>query len=71
VIAIIGLIAAAFVPMAYCKYGCPTGLVLAFVRSHGKADRFSIRDTVAGFMVLFVVALYHQYDSVHRWIVGG
>ncbi|NIP94636.1 MAG: hypothetical protein GWO24_14810, partial [Akkermansiaceae bacterium] len=31
-IAIAGLLASAFIPLAYCKYGCPTGLLLKFVR---------------------------------------
>jgi hypothetical protein len=69
VIAAAGLAAAAFVPMAYCKYGCPTGLVLSFVRSHGKADAFGRRDVAAGVMVLLVVALYAGYGPVHHWIV--
>ena len=34
--------------MAYCKYGCPTGLVLSFVRSHGKADGFGRREVGRG-----------------------
>jgi NosR/NirI family nitrous oxide reductase transcriptional regulator len=69
VIAIAGLVAAAFVPMAYCKYGCPTGMVLSFLRSHGKADVFGRRDIAAGVMVLLVVALYMGYGPVHHWIV--
>jgi hypothetical protein len=55
--------------MAYCKYGCPTGMVLSFVRSHGKADVFGRRDVAAGLMVLLVVALYMGYGPVHHWIV--
>jgi len=69
VIAVVGLVAAVFVPMAYCKYACPTGLVLTFVRSHGRADRFTRRDLGAGLMVLFVMALYAVYPPVHHWIV--
>jgi hypothetical protein len=69
VIAVVGLIASIFVPMAYCKYGCPTGTLVNFVRSHGRADRFGRRDVAAALMVLFVVALYLTYDGVHHWIV--
>lgn len=69
-IAVAGLIVAAFVPMAYCKYGCPTGLVLSFVRSHGRADGFGRRDLGAGLLVLGVLALYLRYDAVHWWIYG-
>ena len=39
-IAIVGLVVAGFVPMAYCHYGCPTGALLNFIRSHGPAERF-------------------------------
>lgn len=70
VIAVVGLIAAAFVPMAYCKYGCPTGLVLQYVRSHGKADSFGRRDWVAGLLVLAAAGMYLRYDAIHRWIYG-
>ncbi|MDB5296470.1 MAG: NosR regulatory protein [Phycisphaerales bacterium] len=69
-IAVVGLIAAAFVPMAYCKYGCPTGLVLSFVRSHGKADRFGRRDLAAGLLVLGVAGLCLRHADVRRAIYG-
>jgi hypothetical protein len=69
-VAIGGLIAAALVPMAYCKYGCPTGLVLSFVRSHGKADGFGRRDIAAGAMVMLTFALYYWYYALHRWLIG-
>ena len=68
-IALVGVIAAAFVPMAYCKYGCPTGMLLYFVRSHGRADRFARRDWAAGAMVCLAFALYAAYPSVHHWIM--
>lgn len=69
-IAVVGLVAAAFVPMAYCKYGCPTGMVLSFVRSHGKADTFGRRDLTAGLLALMVVGLYLKHDEVRRAIDG-
>ncbi|QOV90404.1 4Fe-4S binding protein [Humisphaera borealis] len=69
-VAIAGLIAAVFVPMAYCKYGCPTGMVLNFVRSHGKADHFGRRDLAAGLMVLFVVGVYIKHDQIDLAIRG-
>ncbi|MCA9183427.1 MAG: FMN-binding protein [Planctomycetales bacterium] len=51
-VAIVGLVASLFVPMAYCRYGCPTGKLLDFLRatSHGRWTR---RDTV-GLVLLFV-----------------
>jgi NosR/NirI family nitrous oxide reductase transcriptional regulator len=69
-VAAAGLVAAAFVPMAYCRFGCPTGMVLAFVRSHGKADGFSRRDLAAGLMVLGVIALYYCYQPLHMRLIG-
>ena len=69
-IAVAGLIAAMFVPMAYCKYGCPTGAVLAFLRSHGKADRFGRRDVFAGLLLLMAIALYATYGAIRHWIMG-
>jgi thiamine biosynthesis lipoprotein ApbE/Na+-translocating ferredoxin:NAD+ oxidoreductase RnfG subunit len=47
IIAVVGLIASLFVPMAYCHFGCPTGALLKFVRSSGGADYFGKRDFVA------------------------
>ena len=31
-VAIVGLVASLFVPMAYCRYGCPTGALLKFLQ---------------------------------------
>jgi NosR/NirI family nitrous oxide reductase transcriptional regulator len=47
IIAAVGLIASMFVPMAYCRFGCPTGVLFSFVRSPGSADRWGRRDTTA------------------------
>ena len=69
-VAVAGLVAAAVVPMAYCRYGCPTGMVLSFVRSHGKADGFGRRDLAAGAVVALVVALYAWHHPLHKWLVG-
>jgi hypothetical protein len=68
-IAVVGLVAAAFVPMAYCKYGCPTGMVLNFVRSHGRADAPGRRDVAAAIMVVFAATLCAGYEPIHRWIL--
>ena len=53
-VAIIGLVASLFVPMAYCRYGCPTGKLLDYLRatSHG---RWTLRDTAG--LVLLIVAV--------------
>ncbi len=47
VLAIVGLVAAVFVPQAYCKYGCPTGALFKFVRSASQTEAWGRRDTWA------------------------
>lgn len=69
-IAVAGLIAAAFVPMAYCHYGCPTGAVLNFLRGHGRNDRFGRRDVVAVLLVVLAAVLSHYHLQIHEWIVA-
>jgi len=46
-IAVFGLGASVFVPMAYCRYGCPTGALLSFLRTASAQERFSARDFIA------------------------
>ena len=54
-IAIVGLLASMFIPMAYCRYGCPTGALLGFFRFNSKSDRWSRRDWFA--VCLFAIAV--------------
>ncbi len=70
-VAIAGLIFAAFVPMGYCKYGCPTGALLEYVRAHGHADKFGRRDIVAGLIVGLIALIWWQHATLHTMIVGG
>jgi NosR/NirI family transcriptional regulator, nitrous oxide reductase regulator len=56
-VAAVGLIAAWFVPMAYCRYGCPTGALLNFLRFHGHSDRVSRQDLAATALVLLALAI--------------
>ena len=67
-IAIAGLVAACFVPMAYCHYGCPTGALLNFIRSHGPADRFGRREIAALFLVVLAFVLSRLGVPFHDWI---
>ncbi len=58
-VAIVGLTASLFVPMSYCRYGCPTGALLKFMRYTGKGDAFGKRDAVAlGLVMLAIVLRY-------------
>ena len=54
-IAIVGLVASLFVPMAYCRYGCPTGALLQFLRFHGRSDRLSIQDAAAAALTILAI----------------
>ncbi len=57
----IGLLAAVSVPKAYCKYGCPTGALLEFVRARGPGDKFGKRDVAAGLLLAGAFAM--------RWLM--
>ena len=53
-IAVVGLVASLFVPMAYCRYGCPTGALLGYLRYNSRSDQWSRRDWFA--LMLLVLA---------------
>jgi hypothetical protein len=69
-IAILGIIASAFVPMGFCRYACPTGAVLNFIRNRGSADRFSTRDTAALLMTLTAILLSQFHKPIIDWILS-
>jgi Na+-translocating ferredoxin:NAD+ oxidoreductase RnfG subunit len=57
-VAIVGLLASLFVPMAYCRFGCPTGALLDFLRLNARSDRFGRADAAAlGCLCLAIVLL--------------
>jgi thiamine biosynthesis lipoprotein ApbE/Na+-translocating ferredoxin:NAD+ oxidoreductase RnfG subunit len=58
-LAVGGLAASFFVPMAYCRYGCPTGALFGFVRTASSREGFTRRDAVA-LCVLLVGAVLAQ-----------
>lgn len=51
----VGLLAAFFLPQAYCHYGCPTGALLKFL-THAPG-RWTMKDTIAG-VLLAAAALF-------------
>jgi len=57
-VAIVGLIAALFIPRAYCRYGCPTGAMLKFLRFSAAGDRLGKRDLVAAALALLAVGMW-------------
>ena len=54
-IAIVGMTASFRYPMAYCKYGCPTGFAIEFIRSSSN-NKVGIRDFIA--IGLFSFAIF-------------
>jgi NosR/NirI family nitrous oxide reductase transcriptional regulator len=69
-IALVGLVASLFVPMAYCHYGCPTGALLEFIRRHGRADRFGRRDVGALLLLGLAGLLVWKYHAIHAWMIA-
>ena len=57
-IAVVGLVGSLFVPMAYCKYGCPTGAAIEFLRFNARSDRLVRRDFFAVGLLLVAAVLY-------------
>lgn len=66
----LGLLASFFVPQAYCRFGCPTGALLNFVRGRGPTDGFSRRDGVALLFLALAVALNWKYPAVSSLLRG-
>lgn len=69
-VAVIGLVASFFVPQAYCRFGCPTGALLNFVRARGATDHFSRRDLAALALVAVAVAINWHYVPLIHWVKG-
>ena len=64
IIAVVGLLASLFVPMAYCRFGCATGSILNFLRTGGSSDRFGTKDVVA--CALLGVGVLATFANMHR-----
>ena len=56
-VAIVGLVGALFVPRAYCRYGCPTGAMLKFLRIGASSEHFGLRDWLAAGFALIAIGL--------------
>jgi NosR/NirI family nitrous oxide reductase transcriptional regulator len=55
---IVSLVTAFFVPMGYCRYGCPTGHLLEFARYHRRLERFGLREWAGGILLAVTVLMY-------------
>ncbi|MCB9874142.1 MAG: FMN-binding protein [Planctomycetaceae bacterium] len=58
VVALIGIIASAFVPMAYCRFGCPTGAFLNQLRRNAQSERVTRRDVFAVVMLVIAISIW-------------
>lgn len=56
-IAVAGIVASLFVPMAYCRFGCPTGTLLEYLRRNARSDQFSFTDLGAVVLLALAIAL--------------
>jgi NosR/NirI family nitrous oxide reductase transcriptional regulator len=70
IIAVLGLIVSFFIPQAYCRFGCPTGALLEFLRWRGPEDRFGKREVFAALLVALAAVLNWNYTVLHTWITG-
>jgi NosR/NirI family nitrous oxide reductase transcriptional regulator len=59
VIAVVGLLWSLVTPLAYCRYGCPTGALFKLLRFTGDADRFGTRDWLGAACVVVVLLFAH------------
>lgn len=57
------LVLSMFIPMAYCRLGCPTGRLLDFLRQRATSHRLTFADVVAS--LLLVTAIGVQMFSIH------
>ena len=58
-IALVGLVASAFIPMAYCRFGCPTGALLKLFEFSSHDKGWNKRDYLS--LALLGVALLLYY----------
>ena len=56
-IAVGGLVVSMFVPMAYCKYGCPTGALLEYLRYNARSDQWTRQDWCCSALVALAVVI--------------
>ena len=53
----VSVLASFKIPMAYCQYGCPTGLLLDHLRYNGRAEHLTWRDAVLACCLLVAMAV--------------
>lgn len=63
-VALVGLAFSLFFPMAYCKFGCPTGWLLEFVRRRSGKGKFEERDGIGIALLALAIALHQDWLSL-------
>lgn len=58
-LAVGGLLWSLFTPLAYCRYGCPTGAVFKLLRITGENDRLGWREAVAAGVIMVAWGMSH------------
>ena len=53
---VVGLLCSLVSPMAYCRFGCPTGALLNYLRFRGDSHRLGLRDWVAAGLLVLAIA---------------
>ena len=66
---VVSLLVSAFIPKGYCKYACPTGRFLEYVRDSGKADKFGFADKMAALIFVLLVIMALIADNVEAWLL--
>jgi NosR/NirI family nitrous oxide reductase transcriptional regulator len=56
-----GLVWSLFTPLAYCRYGCPTGAVFKLLRTAGDGDRLGWREVLSAGIILAAWGLSHAH----------
>ncbi len=46
------------IPMAYCRFGCPTGAVLSYIRRNAKSLEWSYADSFVAICLLMSLSLF-------------
>jgi Na+-translocating ferredoxin:NAD+ oxidoreductase RnfG subunit len=67
-ILIVGLLFSLVSPMAYCRFGCPTGALLNFLRFRADSDQFGLRDVAAIALAAVAICLF-VFSSFERCAV--
>ena len=60
-ILLVGLVVSAFIPMGYCRYGCPTGALLKLFEFKQGGDGWNKRDYLS-FALLGVTLLLYYFS---------